>query len=174
MPKLRKMLGRADMPVCLALMRLLDTQSRRTVAGWAIRITSEVCLPVYEAHSPEGPDLRADVQDCARCAAEGGRPAAVKPQLRALAQIARAEKDPVAQAAARAIATACAVLQTPTGALGCLFYAAAAETYHTLGTSQPAAVYDQAAEKFFERALADLQDHAVPDEPDPIRVNWNC
>lgn len=118
MPKLRKMLGRADMPVCLALMRLLDTQSRRTVAGWAIRITSEVCLPVYEAHSPQGPDLRADVQDCARCAAEGGRPAAVKPQLRALAQIARVEKDPVAQSAARAIATACAALQTPTGALG--------------------------------------------------------
>lgn len=174
MPKLRKMLGRADMPVCRDVIRLLDTQSHQTLAVWAIRYAQETCLPVYKAHGTRFSELLERVRACEHCAVEGAKVAAVKPQLRELAGLAREEPDPIAQAAAKAIATACAALQTPTNALGFLFYAAAAEVYQALGTNQTATVYDKAAETFFAKALASLQTAAVEGDPNPIHVNWNC
>lgn len=170
MPKPRKMLGKADSPSCLAMMRLIETQSRPTLARWAIGYATERCLPLYEAARPGETALR---QLSAACAA-GPDAKAVKPQIREAAALARTETDPIAQAAAKAIATACAVWQTPTNALGFLFYAAAAIVYAREGLAHPAAYYDAPAEAVWQEALASLQAAAIPNEPNPVQVNWNC
>ena len=49
---LRKMLGKADAPCTLALMRLIDTQSRETICAWCIHYAQHRMLPIFEKHSP--------------------------------------------------------------------------------------------------------------------------
>ena len=46
MAKLTKMLGRADAPVCVELMRLMDTQSTATLAKWAVEYAAQHALPL--------------------------------------------------------------------------------------------------------------------------------
>ena len=77
------------------------------------------------------------------------------------------------QAAARATATACAVIQTPTNALGYLFYGAAAAAYSKAGT-EDASRWDDLARAELEQALEELRAVSVPDEPNPAKINWNC
>ena len=80
----------------------------------------------------------------------------------------------MAQAAARAVATACAAIQTPTNALGFLFYGAAASAYQTAGLTQNAECYDRMALNEFRKAFQSLQRVSLPDEPNPAKIKWNC
>ena len=119
MPKLRKMLGDARHPTVLSLMRLMETQSHETLVRWATACVRERYLPLAE-------DARLFA---ALAAAEGWLKGelslkAAQAPLREARQAAGAEADPVRQAAARAIATACAAIRTPTSALGFVFYGA--------------------------------------------------
>lgn len=88
--------------------------------------------------------------------------------------MARETEGEIAQAAARAISTACSVVQTPTGALGFTFYAAAAIIYEQVGLEEKPAVYDALAAEEMARTLASLQEAAVPDEENPAKINWHC
>lgn len=42
MAKLRKMLGSADSPYIVSLMRLIETQSKETIAGWCLDYTGRI------------------------------------------------------------------------------------------------------------------------------------
>ena len=70
--------------------------------------------------------------------------------------------------------TACGVIQTPTNALGFVFYGAAAAAYDALGLSAAAADYDTFAAAEFEALAASLRAVSVPDEVRPAKINWNC
>ena len=48
MAKLRKMLGDVDSPECIAMMRLIETQSETTLARWALGYVESRILPVYK------------------------------------------------------------------------------------------------------------------------------
>lgn len=98
----------------------------------------------------------------------------LKPLLKEASNAARAETDPIAQAAARALSVACAVIQTPTNALGFSFYSTAASAYHQAGLTETAQTYDRLADAEFENILASLQAAAVLDEPNPVKIDWNC
>ena len=80
MPKPRKMLGKADSPTCLAVMQLIETQSRTTLARWAIAYAEQTCLPLYEDAHPGEDALR----NLAAACAAGPDAKAIKPQLREL------------------------------------------------------------------------------------------
>jgi hypothetical protein len=82
--------------------------------------------------------------------------------------------NPTAQAAARAVATACAAIQTPTNALGFLFYGAAASAYSAVGLAQNPEIYDRMALDEFQKAFQSLQQVSLPDEPNPAKMKWNC
>ena len=84
MPKPRKMLGKADSPTCLAVMQLIETQSRTTLARWAIAYAEQTCLPLYEDAHPGEDALR----NLAAACAAGPDAKAIKPQLRELAALA--------------------------------------------------------------------------------------
>lgn len=174
MSKLRKMLGRVDGEAAVALMHLIETQNKTTLAAWALDYAASRCLPVLEANAPGELLPREAVAACRRHLAGEIRLADLKPTLKAAREYAAAVEHPTAQAAARAIATACAVVQTPTNALGFLFYAAAAVAYDEAGLDASAERYDALAEDVLADALAALRAAAVADEPAPVKVNWGC
>ncbi len=170
---LRKMLGSADHPAILRLMRLIETQSKATLTRFAADYAAARYLPLLAALVPEENRLQAAVQ-AVRDHLLGAPLSRVKAAVKDARTAAQAQKDPVVQAAARAVATACAVAVTPTNALGFAFYGAAAFAYHTAGTAADRSVHDALATRELEGICAALEAVCIPDEPDPVKVDWGC
>ena len=173
--KRRKMLGDPNGPLCREMMRQIETQSRDTLANWALDFAQKRYEPIFLEQRPE--DLRMQ-QLLALCqAVQAGQvtrkeeKAAIQAARKALGELAQ---EPVAEAAARAIVTACGVYQTPTNALGFLFYGAAAVVYHQEGLSQTAEYYEERAQREWEEAIQSLKEVSVAAEPNPVKVDWNC
>ena len=171
---LRKMLGSADHPEIIRLMRLIETQSKATLARFSADYAEAHYLPITDALLPEEARLR-DALAAVRAHMDGAPLSAVKAAVKEARAAAQAlTKFPVAQAAARAIATACGVAVTPTNALGFTFYGAAAIAYHTAGTEADRAVHDSLADQELARIRTALEAACIPDEPDPVKVDWGC
>ncbi|MGI5958530.1 MAG: putative immunity protein [Massiliimalia sp.] len=173
MAKLRKMLGNPQDEEVIALMRQIETQSLETLARWALSYAQEMLLPIYEEMTQ---DLRfRPILVAVEQVLSGERKLGeIKPQLREAREKAKLTQDPIAQAAARGIATACAVLQTPTNSLGFCFYGAAAVIYHREGIQLSPDQYDQLAKKEFTAILDSLKKKSLAQESNPVKVNWNC
>ena len=171
---LRKMLGSAEHPTIIRLMRLIETQSKTTLTHFAAEYAAAHYLPILSALQPEETRLHATVE-AVRAHLAGAGPAIVKAAVKEARTAALAlASDPVSQAAARAVATACAVAVTPANALGFTFYGAAAFAYHSAGLKATTDVYDALADEELFRILSALQAVCVPDEPNPVKVNWGC
>lgn len=174
MARLRKMLGDIRSRECRELMNLMQTQSKATLAAWSVFYAKERYLPIYEATSYGEMDLRDVLQKCEDYQAGSLPLAQLKPLLTEARLAAGGMENPVTQAAARAIATACATVLTPTNALGFLFYGAAAIAYYDEGLSASDEVYDEVAGRELAKALVSLRRAAVLDEPNPSNLKWNC
>ena len=174
MAKLRKMLGKADDAEIVTLMRQIETQSKTTLACWAADCAKNWYLPIAQAADPTELCLSHLLDTVQACLEGKATQKQLKEQLREGRGLAQRMTEPAAQAAARAIVTACGVLQTPTNALGFCFYGAAAAAYHELGLERSAADYDSRAQVEFERLSQALEQVMVPDEADPVQVDWNC
>ncbi|MDR2374150.1 MAG: hypothetical protein LBD77_08695 [Bifidobacteriaceae bacterium] len=176
MPKsLRKTLGSVESPHIVAIMRLVETQSKATVAAWAVTYAEEHYLPLYDAVCPGDARPAAALAAARRwLAGEAKLPEAKRDILGCHEAARQADGDPVAQAAARAVAQGASAIHTPTHALGLAFYGAAAVAYATLGIQETDGAYDAIAAQEGARLVASLQAVAVPNEPNPTRVNWNC
>lgn len=175
MVKLRKMLGRVDGPEIVELMAVIETQSKETLSGWALDWAENSFLTIYEKYYGEDFRLRNLVGICRECLNGERAFKEVKPLLKEAREIAKgAEEQPIAQAAARAVATACAVPQTVTNALGFTFYGAAAMVYDQEGIEGAAEVYDGMAAKELQRMLDSLKAVSVEDEKNPVKVTWHC
>lgn len=174
MAKLRKMLGSADHPGILALMRQMETQSHKTLVRWCTDYMISKILPLYEARNA-GDTRPREALAMAQAWVNGEK--TVKETRDALAAgraAAREAGDPVSQAAARAIDSAATSLRTPTGALGCVFYAAAALAYDRGGLQAEPAVYDACADEVFADMLQKLCACSVENEPNPAKLDWGC
>lgn len=171
---LRKTLGDIQSPECAALMRLIETQSAKTLAIWAIAYAETRYLPIYTAVCPEEAHLAEITKACAQYAAGERRLGEVKPLLKEAGEIARMAEPPIGQAAARAVSAACSVLRTPTNALGFLFYGAAAVAYSQAGLEQTVQIYDEWAVRELQHALTSLEQAAVREEAHPVSINWHC
>lgn len=130
MAKLRKMMGSIEDPSIIELMALIETQSKQTLAAWTAAYVKEHFLSIYEAAYPEDKRL----QDALAAVEEHLQGKLTLKELTPiLKEATRAAKDaeanPTAQAAARAVSTACGTIKTPTNALGFAFYGAAAAAY---------------------------------------------
>lgn len=175
MAKLRKMLGDVNSKECIALMRLIETQSKATLAQWAVGYVKKNYLGIYEAECPGDLRMSEAIAACEEYLAGSKKIGEVKPILKEAVQAARdLEDNPTAQAAARAISTACGTVQTPTNALGFIFYGAAVMAYNQAGLNEEKEVYDRLADAEFKKVLGTLEQAAVADEPNPVKVKWNC
>ena len=176
MAKLRKMLGKADSPYIVSLVRLIETQSKQTLADWCLSYTENYILPIFEKQCPG--DLRP------RSALAAARDwLAGKIKFNTVKQIilnechaAARELDgnPIAQAAARTCGQAAAVIHTPTHSLGMVFYGSAAIAYDRVGLEQTPEVYDSIAAEECAKMETALRKIARPNEPNPAKINWNC
>ena len=172
--KLRKTLGNMESPECQSLMRQMETQSRQTLATWAVAYAKERYLPIYQDACPAEERLYAALSECEACLRGEAPSAERKAALQTLRQIALETNGAVAQAAARAISTACAAAQTPTNAFGFLLYGAAAFAYHSAGLNAAQDAYDALATQELQRALASARSASVPGEAHPVKLRWNC
>ena len=173
MAALRKMLGSLDDPAVKELMGLMETQSKTTLAAWSAAYVRAHMLPVLAACGDARPEAAIDaVEACLR----GER--TLKDIKPALTDARTAAKEltatPVVQAAARAIGTAAAVLSTPTNALGWTFYNAAVYAFMTAGVDSSREEQDRLASEEMQRVLASLRAAAIPDEPNPVKLDWGC
>ena len=167
---LRKMLGSAEHPSVVRLMRLIETQSKTTLAAFAATYVAAHYLPLIG----EDGRLTAALAGVTEHLRGNLSLKELKPLLRDARTAAQEETDPVRQAAKRAVATAAAVITTPTNAVGFAFYGAAAYAYAAAGTAAAREVHDALADEELARIVLALEAAAVPDEPDPVKISWGC
>lgn len=170
MAKLRKTLGSPTEPTVISLMESMEGKSKETLTTWAMAYVTEKYLPLV-TETPLFSELLEKTKDCMA----GNLPLKDWKALLAEARKASAaEKEPVREAAARAIVTACGTWQTPTNALGFCFYGAAAMAYHQAGTAETKETYDMLATKELEQILASLKQVKTAPDEQATKLQWNC
>lgn len=175
MAAVRKMLGRADSDDIVALMRLMETQSKKTISLWAICYAKEVMLPIYQKEVPDPKETEESFNTAEGYFNKEKTLADVKAVSKQVQAAARREGlTPAAQAAVRAIGAAFSSFSTPTSALGMVFYAAAAVAYDREGTEQTPQRYEEIAEQEARNLCQRLREIAVEGEKKPAKLNWNC
>lgn len=173
-PRLRKMLCDINSKECADLMRLIETQSKATLAKWAVVYAKNNYLGIYEEQGGDS-RLRGAIDLCMEFLDGNLKLTDIRPVLKEAAQIARDISDnPIAQAAARAVSVACSAISTPTNALGFLFYGSAAVAYSGAGLEESPEAYDRIAAKELQRAFLSLKEASVPDEKSPAKISWGC
>jgi len=175
MPKTRKMLSDWKAPYIQSLMRLIETQSKETLANWVIDYCEAVMQPLWERDYPD--DLRP--QQALKAAREWLAGTAKLPQAKkeilACHGAARdAAGNPVAQAAARAIGQSASTIHSARHCIDLAFYGALAVAYDQLGTAASWDEIEQCAAVECGRIEAALRSMAVEHERNPAKINWNC
>jgi hypothetical protein len=174
--KYRKMLSDINAPYLQSLMALIQTQSKTTLAHWAIDYARIHILPIYEKAYP-GDERPMNALDAAGEWLDGKvkLPDVKNIILNECHEAAReAENSPAAQAAARACGQSAATIHTPTHSLGLALYGALAIAYDKLGVDADwDALINTVAEECAKMEAA-LIAVAVQDEPNPAKIKWGC
>jgi hypothetical protein len=176
MAKYRKMLSDIDAPYLQSLMRLIETQSKPTLANWCIDYARSFILPIYERECPG--DLRCG--HALDAAAQWLAGEVKLPYVKGIilnechAAAREAEGNPRAQAAARTCGQAAATIHAPTHSLGLALYGALAVAYDKLGIDADWNALLSAAAEECARMEAALRTVAVENEPNPAKINWKC
>ena len=161
MPKLRKMLTDVSASYIQSLMRLIETQSTKTIAGWcagyaeARPAAALAALRDYLAGGIKLPEAKRQIAECRNAARE-------------------AEGAPIAQAAARTIGAAASAAHNPAGSISLALYGALAIAYDRLGTDAPWEALESFAAGECARMESALRAVAADSEPNPAKINWNC
>lgn len=175
MPKVRKMLSDWNAPYIQALMKLIETQSKSTLAHWAVDYAQQVILPLWSKHYPK--DQRP--QKALYAAREWLSGSIKLPQAKTVilechAAAREADTTPVAQAAARAIGQCASTIHSARHCIGLALYGALAVAYDSLGTNAPWKELEQCAAEECWRMLDALQAVSVEDEGNPAKIVWKC
>ena len=170
MAKLRKTLGSPTEPAVVALMESMEGKSKETLTTLAMAYVTEKYLPLV-AETPLFAELLEKTKDCMVSSLPLNEWKGLLSEAR---KASAAEKEPVREAAARAIVTACDTWQTPTNALGFCFYGAAAMAYHQAGTAETKETYDMLATKELEQILASLMQVKTAPNEQAAKLQWNC
>ncbi len=173
MLKVRKMLSDWKAPYIQSLMKLIETQSKATLASWAVDYSEQVILPLWCKYNSN--DLRP--QNALNAAREWLSGAIKLPKVKAEilechAAAREAEGNPVAQAAARTIGQCSSTIHSARHCIGIAFYGALAVAYDRLGIGAPWEQIEQCAAEECERMLDALRTVAVENEPNPAKIDW--
>jgi hypothetical protein len=175
MSKARKMLSDWKTPHIQSLMKLIETQSKATLAIWAVDYSGQVILPLWSKYYPA--DLRPqNALNAARAWLSGTiKLPQAKPAILGCHAAAReAEGNPVAQAAARAIGQSASTIHAARHCIGLAFYGALAVAYDRLGTDAPWGQIEKCAAEECGRMEAALHAIALEKEQDRVKIDWKC
>lgn len=175
MPKPRKMLNDWDAPYIQSLVKVIETQSKATLANWTVDYAEQILLPLWNKCYPD--DLRPEA--ALRAAREWLSGAMKLPQAKTAilachAAAREAEANPVAQAAARAIGQSASTIHSARHCVGLPLYGAIAVAYDMLGTDAAWKQIEARAAEECGRMLDALRAAAVEDEPNPAKIDWKC
>lgn len=175
MAKTRKMLNDWYAPYLQPLIKLIETQSKETLANWAIDYSEKVLLPIWNKIYPE--DLRPlNAISAARDWLAGKvKLPQVKPVILECHDAARsAEGSPAVQAAARAIGQSASTIHSARHCIGLALYGALAVAYDILGINALWEKTEQFAADECVRMYNALKAVSVENEPNPAKIDWNC
>jgi hypothetical protein len=175
MPKARKMLNDLDAPYIQALMKLIESQSKSTLALWAVNYSQQVILPIWSKHYPADPRPKSAL-NAAREWLSGTikLPMAKAAILESHAAARDADANPAAQAAARAIGQSASTIHSARHCIGLALYGAIAVAYDMLGPNASWEQLELCAANECARMLNALKSIAVENEPNPAKINWKC
>jgi hypothetical protein len=175
MQKPRKMLSDWDAPYIQLLVKLIETQSKSTLAHWAVDYSERILLPLWSKYYPDDPRPQ-NALNAAREWLSGAikLPRAKAAILECHAAAREAEASPVAQAAARAIGQSASTIHSARHCIGLALYGAIAVSYDTLGTNVPWEQLERCAAEECGRMLDALYSVAVENEPNPAKIDWKC
>lgn len=175
MPNARKMLSNWDAPYMQALVKAIGTQSKSTLAHWAVDYAQGILLPIWKKFDPQ--DTRPEgALDSARkwLSGEITLPEA-KAQILLCHEAAReSQRNPAAQAAARAIGQSASTIHSARHCIGLPLYGALAVAYDALGTKASWAELEVCAAEECARMLDALRAVSVENEPNPAKIDWKC
>lgn len=175
MPKPRKMLSDWDAPYIQELMRLVETQSKATLAMWAVDYAELVIMPLWTKYYPHDPRPQNALHAARQWLAGTIKlPPAKAAILECHAAAREADANPVAQAAARAIGQSASTIHSARHCIGLALYGAIAVAYDTLGPTADWPQVEQCAADECGRMLEALRAIAVENEPNPAKIDWKC
>jgi hypothetical protein len=169
------MLSDWQAPYIQALLRLIETQSKSTLAHWAIDYAEGVILPLWSKDYPD--DLRPqDALNAARAWLSGSikLPQAKAAILKCHAAAREAEANHAAQAAARTVGQCASTIHSARHCIGLAFYGALAVAYDTLGTQAPWKQLEQCAADECGHMLEALRVLSIENETNPAKIDWKC
>ena len=175
MIKTRKMLSDWDAPYIQSLVKLIETQSKATLAQWVLDYSQGVILPLWNMRFPY--DMR---PQNAIGAARNWLSGTIKlPQAKAAilechAAAREADRNPAAQAAARAIGQSASTIHSATHCIGLALYGALAVAYDAFGTHADWEQLEECAAEECGRMLDALRSVAAENESNPAKINWKC
>lgn len=169
------MLSNWEAPYIQALMNLITTQSKTTLANWVIDYSRQVLIPIWVSYFPD--DVRP--QNALTTARDwlSGRiklPQAKAAILECHKAARETDEKPAAQAAARAIGQSASTIHSARHCIGLALYGALAVAYDKLGTSASWEQLEQSAADECGRMLEALRAVSVENEPDPAKIDWKC
>lgn len=175
MSKHRKMLSDWDAPYIQSLVKLIEMQSKATLANWCIAYCDAHILPIYEGHC-SGDARPQNALFAAREWLDGKikLPQAKAAILDCHAAARELEDDPTAQACARAIGQCASTIHSASHCLGLAYYGALAVAYDKLGFHAPWAELEAVAAGECGRMEDALRIVAVENEPNPAKFTWQC
>ena len=176
MAKYIRMISNLDIPDIKALMDIIPTQSKVTLAGWAVDYAEEKLLPLWAKAYPGDSRPQAALTAAREMIAgkikwNDGLYTAVKACVQAAKDV---DDDITARIAARAIAQCCSTIHSGSHSIGIAFYGALAVAYDALGAGAPRAALEEYAAGECAKMEARLRAIAVEDEPNPVNIKWNC
>ena len=176
MPKKhRKMLTDYQAPYIMSILKLIETQSKATIANWCIDYAQENILPIYEKVYEHDERPKTAINAAREWLdAKIKLPEAKVAILACHAAAREAEENPAAQAAARTIGQCAATIHAPTHSAGLMFYGALALAYDKLGIDAPWDELLAVAEAECGKMEAALRTVMVEDEPNPAKIDWKC
>lgn len=173
MSKARRMLADWDAPYIRSLVKLIETQSKSTLANWAVDYSERVLLPLWGKHYPDDPRP----QNALKAAREwlSGKiklPEARKAILQCHAAAREAENNPVARSVARAIDQSASTVHSARHCIGLALYGALAVACDALGVDAPRERLERRAAEECERMLDALREVSIENETNPAKIDW--
>lgn len=175
MAKPRKMLSDWEAPYIQSLMKLIETQSKETLANWAIDYSEKNLLPLWDK------DFAADSRpqnaiNAAKAwlAGEIKLPQAKKEILQCHDAAREAEGKPISQGVARAIGQSASTIHSAQHCIGLAFYGALALAYNRIGVDKPWEEIQEIAAEECGKMEDALRAVAIANEEKPAKINWKC
>lgn len=171
----RKMLSDWQADYILDLMRLIETQSKQTLAKWAIDYAKDNLLVIWIKYYPDDNRAKDAILASKLWLRKEINLTQAKPLILTCHQAAKEKDDnPAAQAAARAIAQSCSTIHSARHCIGLALYGALALAYDNLGVSAKWEDLEKYAAKECVKMTQNLASVAIVDELNPAKINWHC